>query len=77
MIMEDFPLSPHQVKVMKFLTKYYRQKKYMPSYDEIMKHTGHKSKSRIAAIIDQLVKRGYIETKKAHPRAIKIIRDLI
>ena len=77
MIMEDFPLSPHQVKVMKFLSEYYRQNKYMPSYDEIMKHTGHKSKSRIVAIMDQLVKRGYIETKKAHPRAIKIIRDLI
>ena len=56
MIMEDFPLQPQQVKVMKFLTKYYKQKKYMPSYEEIMKHTGHKSKSRIAAIMDQLVK---------------------
>ena len=49
----------------------------MPSYEEIMKHTGHKSKSRNAAIMDQLVKRGFIETIKAKPRAIKIIRDLI
>jgi len=77
MIMDDFPLQPQQVKVMKFLTKYYKQKKYMPSYEEIMKHTGHKSKSRIAAIMDQLVKRGFIETIKAKPRAIKIIKDLI
>tara|TARA_R100001129_G_scaffold114919_1_gene79378 strand:- start:38 stop:271 length:234 start_codon:yes stop_codon:yes gene_type:complete len=77
MIMEDFPLTPRQVQVLKFMKKYYRKHKYMPSYEEIMQHTGHKSRASMASLIDQLVQRGFIETKKAHPRAIKIIRDLI
>jgi SOS-response transcriptional repressor LexA len=76
MIMEDFPLSPNQVKVLKYITKYYKQKQYMPSYREIMAHTKHRSTSRITAIVEQLKERGYIENKKYYPRSLKIIKNL-
>lgn len=76
MIMDDFPLSPYQVKVYQFITEYYKQKKYMPTYEEIMNHTKYKSKSRISTIVEQLKERGYIDTKKGHSRSIKIIKEL-
>jgi SOS-response transcriptional repressor LexA len=76
MIMSDFPLTPQQVKIFKYITNYYKRKHYMPSYREIMKHTKHKSTGSINVFIEQLKDRGYIDFQKAKPRSIKILKDL-
>jgi len=75
-IMDDFPLTPYQVKVFKIIKAFYRRKKFMPSYDDIMTELNIKSRSHITNCLKVLSEKGYIERKPSQTRKIRILKNL-
>ena len=75
-IMDDFPLTPQQVKVFKMIKAFYRRKKFMPSYVEIMTKLNIKSRSQIKRCLDGLSDKGFIEQIPSQSRQIRILKNL-
>jgi len=74
--MDDFPLSPIEIKVFKIIKAFYKQKKFMPSRSEVMSKAKMKSNSQIQNCIYSLAKKGYLEIIPSASRAIRIRKDI-
>ena len=75
-IMSDFPLSPQQIKLFRFLKSFYKRKKYMPTYEEIRVGIKINSRSQIKRVLDKLDEKGFIERKVNASRQIRILKDI-
>ncbi len=53
-------MTPKQQQVFAFICDTLDEKRYSPSYREIMAHTGHKSTASINRIVNALVSLGYL-----------------
>lgn len=69
----SFPFVDHK-KVARFISTFYAKNRYCPSYEEISKGVGLKSKSGINRIILELEESGHIRRLAGHARAIEVVR---
>jgi len=67
------PLTPKQLKTLKFLKQFSERKGYMPSLLEIGKRFKLTSKSSMWMRVYYLEQAGYIKKKRYHRRSIIII----
>lgn len=63
-------LSPKMEQTNQFILKYIEEKKVSPTYQEIADHLGVKTRSRVAYLIDQLMKRTNLRKKTGVKRAL-------
>lgn len=68
------PLTQHQSDLYHFIVVYSGRHGVPPSFNEMMRHMGLKSKSGIHRILEALVERGFIRRLYARARAIEVIR---
>jgi repressor LexA len=70
----QYGLTSKQLKLYKFIKSYIAKKTISPSFDEMKKAIGLKSKSGVKQIVDQLENRKWITTLKARARSIRIAK---
>lgn len=61
-------------QVLHFIEEYFARHKFIPSYGEIMKGTGIKSRGHVAIIIDQLIENGDLEREPGTARGLRLPR---
>lgn len=62
-------------ETLKFLIKFLEEKRYSPSYADICKGAGVKSKSHVSKILQELEDRFYIERENNKARSIRILEE--
>jgi repressor LexA len=67
-------LTPKQKEIYNFIVTWQTEKHYTPSYFEIMKGIGSKSKSSVARHLEELEYRGYIHKPHTKHRDIRILK---
>ncbi len=67
-----YGLSPKQKKLFDFVKSYMKKNSVAPSYEQMMKATGYKSKSSIFQIIKQLEQRKWLTRLPGKNRSIQI-----
>ena len=70
----QYGLTSKQLRLYKFIKGYIAKKTISPSFDEMKKAVGLKSKSGVKQIVDQLENRKRITTLKARARSIRIAK---
>jgi len=70
----QYGLTSRQLKLYKFVKSYIAKKTISPSFDEMKKAVGLKSKSGVKQIVDQLEDRKWITTLKARARSIRVVK---
>ena len=70
----QYGLTSKQLKLYKFIKSYIAKKTISPSFDEMKKAVGLKSKSGVKQIVDQLEDRKWITTLKARARSIRVVK---
>ena len=68
-------LTPKQLKLLKFLIEYKKEKQYMPSFKEMKVYMNVKSNSVVYHMLGYIEWKGYIKRYPAHARAITILRE--
>jgi SOS-response transcriptional repressor LexA len=63
-------LSPKMEEANQYISKYIQEKKVSPTYQEIADHLGVKTRSRIAYLVDELMKRTNLRKKTGVKRAL-------
>lgn len=63
-------LSPKMEQTNQFISAYIKQHNKSPTYREIADHLGVKTRSRVAYLIDQLMKRTNLRKKAGVKRAL-------
>jgi len=71
--MSPEPLTPSQEEFWKKLLRYVRKHGYAPTYEEMVREFGLKSKSHAAYYVQELERKGYIRRKANSPRALEIV----
>lgn len=64
-----------QIELLRFIDNFIKGNDYSPSYREIMSGVGYKSVSTVAAHVDQLVTKGYLERDTYSPRSLTVVRS--
>jgi len=59
---------------LKFISAFWAEHDYAPSYDEIKKNLGAKSKGSVSELVSKLEARGYIERTPNLARSIRVCR---
>ena len=68
-----FIMTPRMSACLKFITAYWAERDYAPSYDEIKDGLGAKSKGTVSALVTKLEERGYIERTPNLDRSIRVL----
>jgi SOS-response transcriptional repressor LexA len=63
-------LSPKMEQANQFILQYIRENNVSPTYREIADHLGVKTRSRVAYLIDELMKRTNLRKKTGVKRAL-------
>ena len=71
----QYGLTSKQLRLYKFIKSYIAKKTISPSFDEMKKAVGLKSKSGVKQIVDQLTDRKWITTLKARARSIRVLKS--
>lgn len=66
----NISLSPKMEQANQFISNYIKKKNVSPTYQEIADHLGVKTRSRVAYLIDQLMKRTNLRKKTGVKRAL-------
>lgn len=67
-------MTPKQSALLDFVARYQRERRGVsPSFDEMAKAVGLKSKSGVHRLIEGLVERGAIVRLKNHARALQVV----
>ncbi len=66
----NISLSPKMEQANQFISNYIKEKNVSPTYQEIADHLGVKTRSRVAYLIDQLMKRTNLRKKTGVKRAL-------
>jgi len=69
-------LTPKQLKLLKFLIEYKKEKQYMPSFKEMKVYMNVKSNSVVYHMLGYIEWKGYIKRYPAHARAITILKEV-
>jgi|TARA_B100000900_G_scaffold388481_1_gene380562 SOS-response transcriptional repressor LexA len=69
-------LTPKQLKLLKFLIEYKKEKQYMPSFKEMKVYMNVKSNSVVYHMLGYIEWKGYIKRYPAQARAIEIIKEV-
>jgi repressor LexA len=62
-----------QQELLQFLDGFIKGHGYGPSYREVMRALGYKSVSTVAAHVDQLIAKGYLEKKDNSARSLQVV----
>jgi len=71
----QYGLTGKQLKMLNYIKSYIAKKSISPSYEEMKKAVGLKSKSGVKQIVDQLTDRKWITTLKARARSIRVLKS--
>lgn len=66
----NISLSPKMEQANQFISNYIKEKNVSPTYQEIADHLGVKTRSRVAYLIDELMKRTNLRKKTGVKRAL-------
>ena len=66
------PMTPKMLKLLQFIENYTKKYKYSPTFSEMAKEMGYKSKNSVTVIINKLEKRNDIKKIKGYRRNIEI-----
>lgn len=79
--MTVFGLTDRENDLLEFITGCAASGKKMPTFDEMARHLGIKSKSGVSRLVTSLERKGHIQRISGHARAIRIdgidVRDAI
>lgn len=67
-------MTPRMSACLRFISTFWAEKDYAPSYDEIRKGLGVKSKGSVSELVAKLEERGYIERMPNLARSIRVCR---
>lgn len=62
-----------QQELLQFIDGFIKGHGYGPSYREVMRALGYKSVSTVAAHVDQLIIKGYVEKKDNSARSLQVV----
>ncbi len=62
-----------QQELLQFIDDFIKEHGYGPSYREVMRALGYKSVSTVAAHVDQLIAKGYVEKKDNSARSLQVV----
>ncbi len=65
--------SKKQQELLQFVDGFIKGHGYGPSYRELMRALGYKSVSTVAAHVDQLILKGYLEKKDNSARSLAVV----
>ncbi len=68
-------LTQKQLDLLKFILDFQNEHMISPSYDQMQKGMGLKSKSSIYALLRRLEERGFVERMGRKARSLKIVRQ--
>jgi|TARA_R100000789_G_scaffold98626_1_gene102922 SOS-response transcriptional repressor LexA len=68
-------MTPRQKECFDFISGFWDEKGYAPSYDEIAEALGAKSKASIAGLVSKLEERGFIRRVPHLARSIHLVAD--
>ena len=71
----QYGLTGKQLKMFNYIKSYIARKSISPSYEEMKKAVGLKSKSGVKQMVDQLTDRKWITTLKARARSIRVLKS--
>ena len=71
--MKEERASKKQQELLQFIDSFIKGSGYGPSYREVMRALGYKSVSTVAAHIDQLIVKGYLEKKDHSARSLSVV----
>lgn len=66
-------MTPQQARALAYLRDFTAMNGYCPSYDEIARHIGMKSKTGIYRVVHALEERGHIRRIPNRARAIEVV----
>lgn len=67
-------MTPRQKQCLDYIQRYWDEHGYAPSYNDIREALSAKSKSSVAALIEQLVQRGYVTRTPHLARSIQVVQ---
>ena len=65
-------MTPNMKKLLQFISEYYTKHEYMPTYDEMRKEMGYKSKNSISMLIIKLEQRKELKRLYGYRRNIEL-----
>ena len=65
-------MTPYQLKVLDFVRARIEARGISPTYDEIRRELGHKSKSSTARIVDALVRQGHLHRQSGRHHGLSL-----
>ena len=68
--------TPKQLKLFKYIKKYFKENELMPTFEEMKKFMNIKSKSGIFNLLGYIEWKGYIRRRPAHARYIEILKQV-
>jgi len=66
------PMTPNMKRLLLFINEYYTKHEYMPTYDEMRKEMGYKSKNSISMLIIKLEQRKELKRLYGYRRNIEL-----
>ena len=66
-------MTPRMSACLKFISAYWAENDYAPSYDDIREGLGAKSKGTVSELVSKLEARGYIERTPNLARSIRVV----
>jgi SOS-response transcriptional repressor LexA len=69
-------LTPRQQRLLRYIEEYSMQHGISPTYQEMLEHTGLKSKGAVHLMTTKLVERGFLIRSAGRTRSLKLIRPL-
>jgi len=65
-------MTPNMKRLLQFINEYYTKHEYMPTYDEMRKEMGYKSKNSISMLIIKLEQRKELKRLYGYRRNIEL-----
>lgn len=70
------PLTKKQARLLEFIEAFIAQHGYAPTIREMAAGLGYSGSSQVHALLEQLVKKGYVSKVATGPRTIRVIKRL-
>ena len=69
-------MTARQKECLTYISGFWREHGYAPSYEEIRTAMGAKSKSSVSALVSKLEERGYVERIPNLARSVRVVNQL-
>ena len=66
------PMTPNMKRLLQFISDFYTKHDYMPTFEQMKKEMGYKSKNSITQLIEKLEQRKDIKRLKGYRRNLEL-----